>query len=383
MSRPARWSLVALCVLLALLGLLQPDRSREFSRTTFGTTPVGYGAVLALLTQLGLPAGRTFAPADALPPEATVWWIEPEGLCRAQDAAPRTRPRCRGAATAGSPPAAPRWCSSATNRPTSAPTSPASRCPRAASSPARIGEEGDRPDRRRADWSAAPRILPLPPLSTFDSPPAPEPCGRCSTASRSCWRCRSAMARWCWSPTPRRCATSGSTRATRRCSPSIWRAPTACRTSTSATTACTASTARVRYLVRSAAVPALLGIVVLGLLVVWHGNLWPARVAAAEPSAGADARRLRRLAGAALRAHRRLPAGRRALPPADRGAPAPPLRTARRDPAADPARPPARQPARGAGSILAPLAAPAAVASAETLAAAVRALDALVEDVTR
>jgi hypothetical protein len=88
MSRAARWSLVALCIVLGLLGLSQPDRSPQFSPTTYGETPIGYGAVLAMLTQLGLPAGRTFAPADALPPESTVWWIEPEGLCRARTPAP-------------------------------------------------------------------------------------------------------------------------------------------------------------------------------------------------------------------------------------------------------------------------------------------------------
>jgi hypothetical protein len=73
---------------LGLLGLSQPDRSPQLSPTTYGETPIGYGAVLAMLTQLGLPAGRTFAAADALPPESTVWWIEPEGLCRARTPAP-------------------------------------------------------------------------------------------------------------------------------------------------------------------------------------------------------------------------------------------------------------------------------------------------------
>ena len=82
MSARARASLLALCVVLLLLGLAQPDPRRELSATTFGTTPGGYGAVFDLLTGLGLPVARSYELARALPSDSTVWWIEPDGVCR-------------------------------------------------------------------------------------------------------------------------------------------------------------------------------------------------------------------------------------------------------------------------------------------------------------
>ncbi len=139
----------------------------------------------------------------------------------------------------------------------------------------------------------------------------------------------------------------------------------------------------VRYLLRSAAVPALLGVLLLGLVTVWHGNLWPARTAASggTPAPTLDAfvdslaqlyartgdyarvaERYRMLTAARLRRHFGLPAETPLQTLLDR------LRASRRT-----------APTQN----LAPLAAPPAVASAETLHAAVRALDALVEDVTR
>jgi hypothetical protein len=139
----------------------------------------------------------------------------------------------------------------------------------------------------------------------------------------------------------------------------------------------------VRYLVRSPAVPALLGIVALGVLVVWNGNLWPARHAAASavPAPALDAfvdslahlyartgdvarvaERYRQFTAARLRRHFGLPADTPLPALLDR------LRASRRG-----------APATG----LAALAAPPAVHSAGALAAAVRTLDALVEEVTR
>jgi len=85
MSRAARWSFVGLCIVLGLLGLSQPDRSPQLSPTTYGETPIGYGAVLAMLTQLGLPAGRTFA--------ARFGWPNP-----ARPGMPVCSPRCTGPA---------------------------------------------------------------------------------------------------------------------------------------------------------------------------------------------------------------------------------------------------------------------------------------------
>lgn len=84
MSRGARWSLLALAVLLAGAGMLRPDPRRELSPTTFGTAPVGYQAVFELFTELGLPVLRSYDPPGDLPADATVWWIEPDGVCRSE-----------------------------------------------------------------------------------------------------------------------------------------------------------------------------------------------------------------------------------------------------------------------------------------------------------
>jgi len=86
MSRGARASLLGLAILLLLIGMLQPDPGREMSPTTFGTAGYGYRAVFELFETLGLPVERSYEPADALPTDATIWWIEPEGVCRSNRA---------------------------------------------------------------------------------------------------------------------------------------------------------------------------------------------------------------------------------------------------------------------------------------------------------
>ena len=380
MSRAARWSLVGLCLLLALLGLLQPDRSRELSRTSFGTTPFGYGAVLALLTQLGLPAGRSFAPADALAPDSTVWWIEPQGVCRAKELdedaieVPWTGDTWLGAggtAVVFLGEESPDECADIAG----------------VAVPPRSRAENDTKEKeveQTVDGAlvSAPRILPMPPLKTFDNPG------------------------------------SGTVRAMLDGKPFVLAMPVGKGTLVLVADAAplrnrwldqgdaavfAIDLARaygvpridernhgmhrehgaIRYLVRSAALPALAGIVVLGLLVVWHGNLWPTRVAAAgrAPAPTLDAfvdslaqlyartgdyqrvaERYRQLTAARLRRHFGLPVETPLATLLDR------LRASRR---------------AAPTTSLAPLAAPVAVASADALAAAVRALDALVEDVTR
>src|SRR5436309_4025773 len=84
MRRSGLIALAAACGLLVLVGMLYPDAKRpEQSLTTFGTGPWGYRAVFDLLTELGFPVARTHEPPEKLAPDATVWWIEPAGLCRA------------------------------------------------------------------------------------------------------------------------------------------------------------------------------------------------------------------------------------------------------------------------------------------------------------
>ena len=380
MSRPARWSLVALCVLLALLGLLQPDRSREFSRTTFGTTPVGYGAVLALLTQLGLPAGRTFAPADALPSETTVWWIEPEGLCR---------PKTPSADATEVPWSGDRWLAAGGTAVVFLGDESADECadiagaavPSRSRSPAE-SEKKETDQTVDGPLVGGPRILPLPPLSTFDTPGTGtvramldgKPFVLAMTVGHGTLVLVADAA-----PLRNQWLDKGDAAVLAVDLVRAYGVPHIDERNHGMHR----EHGAVRYLLRSAAVPALLGIVFLGLLVVWHGNLWPARVAAASrpPAPTLDAfvdslaqlyartgdyqrvaERYRQLTAARLRRHFGLPAETPLPTLLDR------LRASR-----------SAAPAQS----LAPLAAPAAVASAETLAAAVRALDALVEDVTR
>ena len=83
MRRSGLIALAAACGLLVLAGMLYPDEKRpEQSLTTFGTGPWGYRAVFDLLTELGFPVARTYEPPEELAPDATVWWLEPAGLCR-------------------------------------------------------------------------------------------------------------------------------------------------------------------------------------------------------------------------------------------------------------------------------------------------------------
>jgi hypothetical protein len=86
-------SLLAAFVALALLGILLRDDPRKLGATSFGYLPSGHRAVFELLVRLGWPGGRSYGPADLLPP-SSVWWIEPRGLCDAspeQDDEPALR----------------------------------------------------------------------------------------------------------------------------------------------------------------------------------------------------------------------------------------------------------------------------------------------------
>jgi hypothetical protein len=138
-----------------------------------------------------------------------------------------------------------------------------------------------------------------------------------------------------------------------------------------------------RYLLHSAAVPALLGILLLGLVTVWHGNLWPARTAVtgATPAPTLDAfvdslaqlyartgdyarvaERYRQLTAARLRRHFGLPVETPLETLLDRPACQPPVGAG--------AEPGGARDAAGRGERRSPR-------------RVVRALDTLVEDVTR
>jgi len=81
MSPRARWSLAAAVILLTALGALLHGDRLELTQTTFGNAPPGFGALYELLGELELSAGRSHVRAEALPVDATVWWIAPNGLC--------------------------------------------------------------------------------------------------------------------------------------------------------------------------------------------------------------------------------------------------------------------------------------------------------------
>jgi hypothetical protein len=85
MSRWAWGSALALLGLLVAVGALMQDPSLELTGTTFGTVPKGYGAVYDLLSELGFPVSRSYESAALLPHDATVWWIEPAGLCTSSE----------------------------------------------------------------------------------------------------------------------------------------------------------------------------------------------------------------------------------------------------------------------------------------------------------
>ena len=80
MSRATR-SAIAAAVVLLIVGMLLPDDSERLTPTSFGTYPHGHRAVFELLTELGFPIRRSFAPPDRIAAGSAVWWIAPDGLC--------------------------------------------------------------------------------------------------------------------------------------------------------------------------------------------------------------------------------------------------------------------------------------------------------------
>lgn len=380
MSRGARWSLIGLCVLLALVGLAQPDRSPQFTPTTYGATPVGYGALYELLSRLELPVSRTFAAPGALPAEATVWWLRAADLCRAGAGDQRTpAPPWTGDAWLASGGTAVVFLGGQTAEECATIAGlavPPLRQPTpATNSTETVDQTVD------GALTPAPRILPLPRLASFenagDAQVLAQIDGQPFVLSRAVGTGRLLLVA---DNRPLRnqyldkgdaapfaldlVRAAGVPRFDERDS-GLHRERDA-----------------LRYLVRSPALPALLGITLLGALAVWHGNLWPPRRADHErppaPTLGAFvdslaqlyartgdyatvAERYRQLTATRLLRHFALPAETPLPTLLDR------LRASR----------------RASPDALAPLAAPATAASPEQLDTLVRALDGLVASVTR
>jgi hypothetical protein len=71
----------ALLVIALTLSILLRGDPLEYSATSYGVLPQGFGALHDLLRELGVPVERSFASAGRLAPGATVWWIEPHDAC--------------------------------------------------------------------------------------------------------------------------------------------------------------------------------------------------------------------------------------------------------------------------------------------------------------
>jgi Domain of unknown function (DUF4350) len=83
-GRAARASAVGAFFALVIVGILVGGDRRDFTPTSFGRIPAGHGALYDLLRELGLPVARSFAAPEALPPDRTVWFIEPDEGCAAR-----------------------------------------------------------------------------------------------------------------------------------------------------------------------------------------------------------------------------------------------------------------------------------------------------------
>jgi hypothetical protein len=71
----------ALLVIALTLSILLRGDPLEYSATSYGVLPQGFGALHDLLRDLGVPVERSFASAGRLAAGATVWWIEPHDAC--------------------------------------------------------------------------------------------------------------------------------------------------------------------------------------------------------------------------------------------------------------------------------------------------------------
>ena len=81
MSQAARWTIAGLFFLAMFVEMVTRGESWELTNTSHGIIPSGHGAAYELLMQLELGAGRSYEDERNLSETATVWWIEPDGLC--------------------------------------------------------------------------------------------------------------------------------------------------------------------------------------------------------------------------------------------------------------------------------------------------------------
>jgi hypothetical protein len=80
---PRRYSIVVVTLLAALLGInlwFWPNTELQWSITSFGVAPDGYKAAYDLLSELGLPVGRSYLGLGRLPRDQTLWLVFPSFL---------------------------------------------------------------------------------------------------------------------------------------------------------------------------------------------------------------------------------------------------------------------------------------------------------------
>jgi hypothetical protein len=83
----------ALLVIALTLSILFSGDPLEYSSTSYGALPEGYGALRDLLLELDVPVERSFVSPRHLEPGTTVWWIEPNDVCALLGGAQKWHPK--------------------------------------------------------------------------------------------------------------------------------------------------------------------------------------------------------------------------------------------------------------------------------------------------
>lgn len=98
---------VALFALLVVVGIFAGPDGRELGDTSFGTTPAGQRAALELLARIAPPVARSFDAPDALPPDASVLFVDPRLRLCAPAPGAETEAADEGARAPAATPASP------------------------------------------------------------------------------------------------------------------------------------------------------------------------------------------------------------------------------------------------------------------------------------